>query len=260
MLYRALKVVIGTLLRVFFRIEVDGTGDIPVSGGVILASNHQAFCDSLFIPAVVSRRVTFVAKAEYFEQRRTAWFFRAVGQIPMHRGGGEKSEQSLGEALDLLRGGGTLGIYPEGTRSPDERLHRGRTGVARLAIAAGVPVVPVGIVGTRAVQPIGARLMRPFKTVEVRFGKPIDFAERYRGRLDDPLVLRQITDEIMFEIRDLTGQDYVDRYASRGAAAPKVPVQAKAVGSGEPVGSTREARNGASPYATAGADRHPGSA
>jgi 1-acyl-sn-glycerol-3-phosphate acyltransferase len=217
--YGALKIVIGTLLSVFFRIEVEGAENVPASGGAILAANHQAFCDSLFLPASTSRRVTYVAKAEYFERRRTAWFFRAVGQIPMHRGGGEKSQQSLGEALDLLRAGGLLGIYPEGTRPPDERLHRGRTGVARLALAAGCPVVPVALIGTRAVQPVGARMLRPFKTVKVRFGQPINFAERYRARADDPMVLRQITDEIMFEIRELSGQQYVDRYASRSASA-----------------------------------------
>jgi 1-acyl-sn-glycerol-3-phosphate acyltransferase len=217
--YRTLKIVIGTLLSVFFSIEVEGAENVPASGGVILAANHQAFCDSLFLPASTARRVTYVAKAEYFERRRTAWFFRAVGQIPMHRGGGEKSRQSLGEALDLLRSGGVLGIYPEGTRPPDEHLHRGRTGVARLALAAGCPVVPVALIGTRAVQPVGARMMRPFKTVKVRFGKPINFAERYRDRADDPMVLRQVTDEIMFEIRELSGQQYVDRYASRSAIA-----------------------------------------
>ena len=218
MLYGAIKAVVAPALRGAFTLEVEGVERVPASGAVILASNHQAFCDSLFIPAVVPRQITFVAKAEYFEKRRTAWFFRAVGQIPMHRGGGEKSERSLDEALDLLRRGGALGIYPEGTRSPDERLHRGRTGVARLAIAARCPIVPVGVIGTREVQPIGARMMRPFKRVGVRFGEPLDFAARYADRLEDPLVLRQITDELMWEIRELTGQAYVDRYASRSPA------------------------------------------
>lgn len=220
MLYGALKAVIGPALHAFFHLDVEGAERVPASGAVILASNHQAFCDSLFIPAAVPRQVTYVAKAEYFEQRRTAWFFRAVGQIPMYREGGERSKQSLGEALALLQGGGVLGIYPEGTRSPDERLHRGRTGVARLALAAGCPVVPVGVLGTREVQPIGSRTMRPFKPVMVRFGEPIDLAARYGERTDDPMLLRQVTDEVMFEIRELTGQEYVDRYASRGSAAP----------------------------------------
>jgi 1-acyl-sn-glycerol-3-phosphate acyltransferase len=219
-LYGAVKAVVAPVLRRSFTLEVEGLEHVPPSGAVILASNHQAFCDSLFIPAVVPRQVTFVAKAEYFEQRRTAWFFRAVGQIPMYRGGGEKSERSLDEALNLLKSGGALGIYPEGTRSPDERLHRGRTGVARLALAAGCAVVPVGVTGTREVQPIGARMMRPFKRVGVKFGEPLDFTGRYSDRLDDPMVLRQITDELMFEIRELTGQEYVDKYASRSTAPP----------------------------------------
>jgi 1-acyl-sn-glycerol-3-phosphate acyltransferase len=235
--YSSLKAVIGTLLRLFFKVKITGVENVPVSGGVILASNHQAFCDSLFIPYAVPRRVTYVAKAEYFEQRRTAWFFRAVGQIPMHRGGGEKSEKSLDEALNLLKSGGVLGIYPEGTRAPDERLYRGRTGVARLAVAANVPIVPIGVVGTRAVQPIGARLMRPFKPVEVRIGTPIDVPGRYAQRKDDPLVCRQITDEVMFEIRELTGQEYVDRYASR---APVAAVPYAGAGPSAPNGRTAD--------------------
>jgi 1-acyl-sn-glycerol-3-phosphate acyltransferase len=218
-IYGSLKVVIGAYLRLFFEVKIVGAVNVPADGAAILAANHQAFCDSLFIPYAVARRVTFVAKAEYFEQRRTAWFFRAVGQIPMHRGGGEGSQKSLDEALDLLRSGGILGIYPEGTRAPDERLYRGRTGLARLALAADCPIIPIGVVGTRAVQPIGAKLMRPFRPVEVRFGTPIDVPGRYGSRRDDPRVCRQITDEVMFEIRELSGQDYVDKYASRSPSA-----------------------------------------
>jgi len=202
-------------MHLFFKVRVTGAELIPPDGPVILASNHQAFCDSLFIPLVVKRRVTYVAKAEYFKDWKTRWFFRAIGQIPMERGGGEASKRSLGAALELLEAGGALGIYPEGTRSPDERLHRGRTGVARLIIAARCPVVPVGVRGTRAVQPIGSRILRPFKVVEVAFGEPIDFCERYGDSLDDPLVLRQITDDLMYEIKELSGQEYVDRYVSR---------------------------------------------
>jgi 1-acyl-sn-glycerol-3-phosphate acyltransferase len=173
----------------------------------------------LFLPLSVRRRVTFVAKAEYFQSWKTSWFYRAVGQIPMERSGGSASQKALGEALELLRSGGCIGIYPEGTRPPDERLHRGRTGVARLAFEAKCPVVPVGIKGTRAVQPIGARFLRPFKTVDITFGKAIDLSAHYGDRLDDPLVLRQATDEIMWEIRQLSGQQYVDKYASRSAQA-----------------------------------------
>lgn len=215
MVYVVVKLLLRPLLHGFFRVRVTGIENIPESGPVILASNHQAFCDSLFIPLVVPRRVTFVAKADYFKSWKTSWFFRAIGQIPMERSGGQASMQSLDEALRLLERGGALGIYPEGTRSPDERLHRGRTGVARLVVAAHCPVVPVGIRGTREVQPIGKRMLSPFKTVEVRFGQQIDFCARYADRLQDRLVLRQITDELMFEISELSGQPYVDRYASR---------------------------------------------
>jgi 1-acyl-sn-glycerol-3-phosphate acyltransferase len=218
-LYGVIKVLITPVLRFFFRVRVSGSENVPASGGVLLAANHQAFCDSLFIPLVVRRRVTFVAKAEYFESWKTRWFFRAVGQIPMERSGGAASQKALGEAQSVLSNGGCIGIYPEGTRPPDERLHKGRTGVARLALAAKVPVVPVALLGTRAVQPIGARMLRPFKTVEVRFGRPIDLAPHYADKIDDPLTLRQATDEIMFEIAQLSGQVYVDRYASRKAQA-----------------------------------------
>ncbi len=215
MLYGALKLVLSPLMRALYSVRVDGLENVPTSGPVILASNHQAFCDSLFIPLVASRRVTFVAKAEYFESWKTNWFFRAVGQIPMYREGGDAARRSLGEAERVLRAGGCIGIYPEGTRPPDERLHRGRTGVARLALATGAPVVPVGIRGTREIQPIGARMMKPFKPVEVRFGVPARLGDRYGHRLDDPLVLRQATDDLMWEIGQLSGQQYVDRYASR---------------------------------------------
>jgi len=213
--YVVVKLLLRPLLQGFFRVRVTGIENIPEDGPLILASNHQAFCDSLFIPLVVPRRVTYVAKADYFKSWKTSWFFRAIGQIPMERSGGQASMQSLGEALRLLERGGALGIYPEGTRSPDERLHRGRTGVARLVVAARCPVVPVGIRGTREVQPIGKRMLSPFKTVEIRFGEPIDFCARYADRLQDRLVLRQITDELMFEISELSGQAYVDQYASR---------------------------------------------
>ena len=219
MLYGLIKAILTPVFRLAFRIRVTGAENIPLQGGLIIAANHQAFCDSLFIPLVVPRRVTFVAKAEYFQSWKTRWFFRTVGQIPMERSGGSRSSAALDEASALLAGGGCIGIYPEGTRPPDERLHRGRTGVARLALAAGCPVIPVGVKGTRAVQPVGARMLRPFKTVELAFGEPLDLAARYGDRAGDPLVLRQATDELMWEIRQLSGQEYVDRYASRRVQA-----------------------------------------
>jgi len=196
-------------------VRVEGREHVPKHGPVVLAPNHVSFCDSLFVPLVVRRRVTFVAKAEYFDSYRTAWFFRAAGQIPMRRDGGSASERALASARDVLESGGILGIYPEGTRSPDGRLYRGHTGVARLALGCGVPVVPVGLVGTTDVQPRGSNFMKPFKTVTVRFGEPLDVSRYSFERADDPLALRALTDELMFEIRDLTGQEYVDRYAKR---------------------------------------------
>src|SRR5215469_14152085 len=143
MAYWALKIVMTPILWVIFRVHAEGTSNIPRRGPVILASNHQSFIDSIFLPLAVHRRVTFVAKAEYFESWKTAWFFRAVGMIPLKRDGGSASERALAAAKDVLRGGGVLGIYPEGTRSPDGRLYKGHTGVARLSLQTGAPVVPV---------------------------------------------------------------------------------------------------------------------
>jgi 1-acyl-sn-glycerol-3-phosphate acyltransferase len=156
-----------------------------------------------------------VAKAEYFDSWKTAWFFRAAGQIPMRRDGGSASERALATARQVLTDGGILGIYPEGTRSPDGRLYRGHTGVARLALGCGVPVIPVGIVGTTDVQPRGSNLMRPFRRVTIRFGPPLDVSRFEGSSATDPLALRTVTDELMFEIRRLSGQVYVDRYAKR---------------------------------------------
>lgn len=251
MLYGVIKAILSPILRVMFRLRITGLENVPLTGGVLIAANHQAFCDSLFLPLAVPRRVTFVAKAEYFHSWKTRWFFRAVGQIPMERSGGSASQKALGEALAVLASGGCIGIYPEGTRPPDERLHRGRTGVARLALVARCPVVPCGIKGTRAIQPIGTRLLRPFKTVDIAFGKPIDVSSRYGQRLDDPLVLRQATDEIMWEIRQLSGQQYVDKYASRSAEAAESARQAAAGSGAGPSGISADERKGAVPAGVA---------
>lgn len=221
--YWLLKIVLTPLMLVLWRVRAPGARQVPLRGPAILAANHQSFCDSFFIPLVLPRRVTFVAKAEYFDDWRTAWFFHAAGQIPIRRGGGSASERALRSAAEVIKRGRLFAIYPEGTRSPDERLHKGHTGVARLALETGAQVIPVGVIGTRAVQPIGARLMRPFKRVEVRFGEPIDVRSRFGNRLGDPLVLRQATDEIMFEIARLTGQEYVDVYAKRDPAPQAGP-------------------------------------
>jgi len=210
-----MKVLLSPVFYLLWRIKVEGRAHIPATGPVILAPNHVTFLDSLFIPLVLRRRVTFVAKAEYFDSWKTAWFFRMAGQIPMRREGGSASERALAAASDVLVSGKVLGIYPEGTRSPDGRLYRGHTGAARLALGCGVPLIPVGLVGTTGVQPPGSNRPRPFKSVTVRFGVPLDLS-RFEGQeAGDPLTLRAATDELMFEIRNLSGQDYVDRYAKR---------------------------------------------
>jgi 1-acyl-sn-glycerol-3-phosphate acyltransferase len=213
--YWVLKVLLSPVFHMLWRIKVEGRDHVPATGPVILAPNHVSFLDSMFLPVVLRRRVTFVAKAEYFDSWKTAWFFRAAGQIPMRREGGSASERALAAAQDVLKAGKVLGVYPEGTRSPDGRLYRGHTGVARLAYGCGAPVVPVGLVGTSKVQRPGSNLPRPFKRVTVRFGAPLDLSRFDAEGSRDPLTLRAATDELMFEIRNMSGQEYVDRYAKR---------------------------------------------
>lgn len=214
-MYWLMKALLTPFLRFFFRVKVEGLEHIPRSGAAILASNHLSFSDSIFLPLVVRRRLTFVAKAEYFDDPKTAWLFRAAGQIPVRREGGSAAQGALDAAREVLERGELFGIYPEGTRSPDGRLHRGHTGVGRLALDCGVPVLAVAMIGTRDLQPIGQVVPRVFMPVKIRISAPMSF-ERYRDRRSDPRVLRQVTDEIMFELRELSGQEYVDSYASRG--------------------------------------------
>jgi 1-acyl-sn-glycerol-3-phosphate acyltransferase len=222
MLYWTLKLVLTPLLRVGFRIKVEGRADVPRRGPVIFAANHRSFLDSIFLPlAIGRRRMTFVAKAEYFENPRTAWFFRAVGQIPIQRSGGGAGDAALDAATAVLRSGGAFGIYPEGTRTRDGDTHRGHTGVARLARATGVPIVPVGLVGTDDAQPTDRKLPRFFRRVTIKFGEPI-LPDRYPD--EDGLALRQLTDEVMFEIVQLCGvYEYRDTYATK--QAEDVPTQ-----------------------------------
>jgi 1-acyl-sn-glycerol-3-phosphate acyltransferase len=225
MAYWALKVVLTPVLRLLYRVRVDGRTNVPRSGPVILASNHQSFIDSIFLPLSVRRRVTFVAKAEYFETWKTAWFFRAVGMIPLKRGGGSASQRALAAAKDVLMAGGVLGIYPEGTRSTDGRLYRGHTGVARLALQCGAVVVPVAQSGTARVQPIGVMVPRPFKAVGIKLGPPLRFSAP-AGADGDGLAaaeLRRITDEIMQAIASLSGQELVPNYAKRDRGLLSAP-------------------------------------
>jgi 1-acyl-sn-glycerol-3-phosphate acyltransferase len=228
--YWVLKtVVLGPILKLLFRPWVEGEENIPEEGPAILASNHLSFSDSIFLPLVVQRRVTFLAKSDYFtgrgiKGRMTAAFFKGVGQLPIDRSGGRAGEAALRSGLKVLRRNEVLGIYPEGTRSPDGRLYRGRTGVARMALEAGCPVLPVAMIGTDKAQPTG-KVVPKIMRIGVRIGKPLDFS-RYEGMEDDRFVLRSITDEIMYELMLLSGQEYVDVYAAsmkerlkRGASA-----------------------------------------
>jgi len=232
--YWVVKAILTPLLRFFFRVRVEGAEHVPQDGPAILASNHLSFCDSFFLPMVLRRRVTFVAKAEYFEDPKTAWFFRAVGQIPIKRSGGSASQGALDAATDVLRGGGLFGIYPEGTRSPNGNLYKGHTGVARLALQLDAPVLPVAMVGTREAQPIGQAMPNVFRPITVRIGRPLHF-EHVRDRAEDPLALRQVTDEVMFELRNLSGQEYVNAYAKRHDPEALPPPEPTPVLSGPPV-------------------------
>ena len=218
MFYQILKyVLLGPLLRLLFRPCVEGLEHIPRSGAAILASNHLSFSDSFLMPLVVPRRVTFLAKLEYFTGRGlkgklTAAFFRGTGQIPIDRSGREAGEAALRKGLAVLGKGELLGIYPEGTRSPDGRLYKGRVGVAALALKAKVPVIPCAMVGTFEIQPPGQLLPR-LKRPTIRFGPPLDFS-RFAGMEEDRFALRTVTDEIMYALMKLSGQEYVDRYAA----------------------------------------------
>ncbi len=218
MAYFILKTfVLGPLLRVLFRPWVRGMENIPATGPVILASNHLSFSDSIFLPLQSRRPVVFLAKSEYFTGKGikgalTRWFFKSTGQLPIDRSGGKASEASLNTGLKVLSQGQVLGIYPEGTRSPDGRLYRGRTGIARMVLEAKVPVIPVAMIDTEKVQPIGKRLPR-IRRIGIVVGSPLDFS-RFDGMEGDRIVLRAVTDEIMYELRLLSGQEYVDAYAS----------------------------------------------
>ena len=196
--------------------KVEGRDNVPRRGRVIIACNHRSFLDSIFIPLVVHRRVTFVAKAEYFDDPKTAWFFRGVGQIPIRREGGSASERALASATEVLENGKVFAIYPEGTRTRDGLLHRGHTGVARLAMRCNAAIIPVGMIGSDEVQPVDSKLPKLGRHVTIRFG-PAIYPERYRGMENDRLALRELTDEVMYEICQLSGYEYVDTYATKKA-------------------------------------------
>ena len=214
-------ILIGPWLRLLFRPEVEGLEHLPADGAAILASNHLSFSDSVFLPVVCKRRITFLAKSDYFttpgfKGLLIRLFMSAAGQVPVDRSGGRASEAALRTGLRVLGTGALLGIYPEGTRSPDGRLYRGKTGVARMALEAGVPVIPCAMINTHEIQPPG-RVRPKIMRVKIAIGAPLDFS-RYEGMSGDRFVLRSMTDEIMYELMQLSGQEYVDIYAQKAKA------------------------------------------
>jgi len=218
MFYWLMKyVVIGPIVKAIWRPWIVGRRNIPQTGAAILASNHLSFVDSVFLPLMIDRPVAFLAKSDYFTGKgikgwATRVFFKGTGMIPIDRSGGKASEASLNTGLQVLGHGDLLGIYPEGTRSPDGRLYRGRTGIARMALEAHVPVVPVVMVDTDTMMPIGRRIPR-IARVGVVIGEPLDFS-RFQGMESDRYILRSVTDEIMVALHRIGSQEYDDVYAS----------------------------------------------
>ncbi|MFC7447024.1 lysophospholipid acyltransferase family protein [Rhodococcus daqingensis] len=208
---------LGPILLVLGRPTIEGAEHIPTNGPAILASNHQAVMDSFYLPLKSPRRITFLAKSEYFtgtglKGRFQRWFFSAVGQVPIDRTGADAAQDALNAGMRVLGAGKLLGIYPEGTRSPDGRLYKGKTGMARMALQSGVPVIPVAMIGTDKLNPIGSRFPRPAKIV-IKIGEPIDFS-RFNGMGGNRFVERAVTDEVMYKLMALSGQEYVDIYAA----------------------------------------------
>jgi 1-acyl-sn-glycerol-3-phosphate acyltransferase len=226
-LYWVLKwILIGPWLRLLWRPRVDGLENIPENGPAILASNHVAFVDSVFLPLMVHRPIRFMAKQEYFTRKGLKGalmrvFFTTIGCVPVDRAGGRAARAALDAGKRVLDEGNLWGMYPEGTRSPDGQLYRGKTGVARLALESGVPVIPCAMVNFYEIQPPGRKLPR-ITQVHMRIGKPLDFS-RYAGMAGDRFVERSVTDEIMYNLMELSGQEYVDVYAAKVKTAKPTP-------------------------------------
>lgn len=220
-MYRVLHRLLPVVLDRYLTFEVVGLDNVPAHSPVILAANHLSFIDSILLPLKVPRPVSFLGKVEYFDSWRTRWFVSATGVVPVHRVGGDGSRASLETGVRILREGGVLGVYPEGTRSPDGRLYRGKTGPVRIALTAGVPIVPCAIAGTREVMPEGRRL--PHRgAVSVTYGEPLDLSA-YAGLERDAAAVRTASDQVMDAIMRLSGQEYADVYAAdvkAGAPAP----------------------------------------
>src|SRR5262245_62529284 len=260
MFYWVVKAVLAPILRILFRPWAEGTENVPRTGPAILASNHLSFSDHFFAPLPLPRKVVFLAKSEYFTGRGikglfSRAFFSGVGQIPVDRAGGEASERALATGLRVLASGQLLGIYPEGTRTPDGRLFRGKTGVARLALEARVPVIPTAMIGGFEFQPPGKLAPRMTIRPGVRFGKPLDFS-RYYGLEQDKFVLRAVTDEIMYELMRLSGQEYVDEYAQR-AKGRLSHVLHHGSGNGQVTGQDQDLAGAAAAGQVAAADAEP---
>jgi 1-acyl-sn-glycerol-3-phosphate acyltransferase len=234
-------VLLGPMLAAIGRPKIEGLEHIPSHGPAILASNHLAVMDSFYLPLMVPRRITFLAKQEYFtgtglKGRILAWFYTVAGQVPIDRTDADSAHAALVTAERILGEGKLLGMYPEGTRSPDGRLYKGKTGLARLALQTGVPVIPVAMIGTDVVNPPGAKMLRPGR-VTVRIGKPMDFS-RFDGLAGNRFIERAVIDEVIYELMELSGQEYVDIYAAslkdgaKAAITTEGPVSA--AGSGQP--------------------------
>jgi 1-acyl-sn-glycerol-3-phosphate acyltransferase len=229
--YWLIKIVLAIpLLHLFFRIEVHGRENLPRHGAAVIASNHLSTIDSVFVPLVIPRKVTYLAKSQFTTGRSLgAWFRRTlmqtIGQLSIDRSGGAASALGIAAGAGVLAKGQVLGIYPEGTRSPDGRLYRGRTGIARILVEQNAPVVPVAVFGTPQVMPKGAKFPRLGRKVIIVFGPPLDFS-RYAGVGEDRFVLRAITDEIVHAISKLSGQEYVDVYAGASGRAARDEVAA----------------------------------
>lgn len=220
LLYTIGMYTVGPAVRLALRPTIEGVEHLPATGGAVLAGNHLSVADEYLMGAVVPRHIAFWAKAEYFHGTGlrgwgTKALLNGLGAIEVNRAGGRAALTALDMAVPALRAGDLVGVYPEGTRSPDGRLYRGRTGAARLSLLAGVPIVPVGVIGTEEIQPIGSRFPRLGTRPTIRFGKPMEFS----GRSMDSSSLRAITDEVMVAIQLLTGQEYVPRYAPKRASA-----------------------------------------
>ena len=223
--YGFFKVPFTQFVKHGYKATITGAENIPATGPVILASNHVSYADTFLTPALIKRQVTLPVKAEAFRRDQgfkwsvIAWFLKAVGMVPLDRTGGRAALDGLGPVIEALEQGRVVGIYPEGTRSPDGRLYKGKTGMARLALETGVPVIPVAVIGTDKVSPPGPFKWRRQK-VTLKFGAPLDFS-RYEGMSEDRYILRSITDEIMYEIMQLSGQEYVDMYATQAKERDK---------------------------------------